>query len=99
MSVRGPLDQMVQDLSTYYEATYIPPAQAYDGKFRAIGVKPLRAGLSIQAKTGYFSVPPGGAAGMRAFEAPLIKTLGQPQLPSDIKFSASILRSRFLSPG
>jgi VWFA-related protein len=99
MNVRGPLEQMVQDLSTYYEATYIPPTQAYDGKFRAIGVKPLRAGLSVQAKTGYFSVPPGGAAGIRAFEAPLIKTLGQPQLPSDIRFNASILRFGNLPDG
>lgn len=99
VNVRGPLEQMVQDMSTYYEATYTPPAQAYDGKFRTIGVKPLRTGLNIQAKTGYFSVPPGGAAGLRAFESPLMKTLNEPQLPSDFKFNASILRFGNLPDG
>ena len=42
LSVRGPLQQLVQDMSTYYEATYTPPAQEYDGKFRTIAVKPLK---------------------------------------------------------
>jgi VWFA-related protein len=99
LSVRGPLQQMVQDLSTYYEASYIPPAQEYDGKFRTIVVKPLRAGLKIQAKTGYFAVPPGAAAGIRAFETPLLKALSQPQLPADFKFGASILRFGNLPDG
>ncbi len=99
LSVRGPLQQMVQDLSTYYEASYIPPPQEYDGKFRAIDVKPLRAGLRIQAKTGYFAIPPGATAGIRAFETPLLKALSQPQLPSDFKFDASILRFGNLPDG
>jgi VWFA-related protein len=92
ISVKGPLQQMVEDLSTYYEATYVPPAQEYDGKFRSIEVKPLRAGLKVQAKTGYFSLPPGSATGIRPFEATLLKSLGEPQLPVDFDFNASILR-------
>jgi VWFA-related protein len=99
LSVRGPLQQMVQDLSTYYEASYIPPAQDYDGKFRAIDIKPLRTGLKIQSKTGYFAVPPGASAGIRAFETPLLKALDQPQLPAEFKFDASILRFGNLPDG
>jgi VWFA-related protein len=99
VSVKGPLQQMLQDLSTYYEATYIPPPQDYDGKFRTIDVKPLRAGLKIQAKTGYFSVPPGSAGGTRPFEGPLLKGLDQPQLPADFKFNASVLRFGDLPDG
>jgi VWFA-related protein len=99
VSVKGPLQQMLQDLSTYYEASYIPPPQDYDGKFRSIDVKPLRAGLKIQAKTGYFSVPPGSAGGTRPFEGPLLKGLDQPQLPSDFKFNASVLRFGDLPDG
>ena len=89
--MKGPLQQMVEDLSTFYEASYIPPAQDYDGKFRSIDVKPLRVGLNVQAKTGYFSLPP-GSGGIRPFEAPLLKSLGETQLPADFKFNASILR-------
>jgi VWFA-related protein len=92
VSVKGALQQMVEDLSTYYEASYVPPVQEYDGKFRTIDVKPLRVGLSVQAKTGYFALPPGSASGIRPFEAPLLKGLDLPQLPSDFKFNASILR-------
>ena len=99
VSVKGPLEQMVQDMTTYYEASYIPPAQAYDGKFRAIDVKPLRAGLKVQSKSGYFSLPPGTASGTRPFEAPLLKALGEPQLPSDFKFNASVLRFGDLPDG
>jgi len=99
VSVKGPLQQLVQDMTTYYQATYIPPAQDYDGKFRAIGVKPLRAGLNIQAKTGYFALPPGSAGGIRPFEMPLLKSLDQSQLPSDFKFNASILRFGNLPDG
>jgi hypothetical protein len=99
LNVRGPLQQMVKDLSTYYEASYIPPAQDYDGKFRAIDIKPLRTGLKIQSKTGYFAVPPGASAGIRAFETPLLKALDQPQLPAEFKFDASILRFGNLPDG
>jgi hypothetical protein len=75
--VKGPLQQMVEDLSTYYEASYVPPQQEYDGKFRTIDVKPLRVGLKVQAKTGYFSLPPGSATGIRPFEASLLKRLAE----------------------
>jgi VWFA-related protein len=99
ISVKGPLQQMVQDLSTYYEASYAPPTHEYDGKFRAIDVKPLRVGLRVQAKTGYFALPPGSASGIRPFEAPLMKSLGEGQLPSDFKFIASVLRFGDLPDG
>jgi VWFA-related protein len=99
VSVKGPLEQMAQDLSTYYEASYIPPPRDYDGKFRAIEVKPLRAGLKVQAKTGYFALPPGSASGIRPFEAPLLKSLEQAQLPADFKFNASIVRFGNLPDG
>ena len=99
VSVKGPLQQMVEDLSTYYEASYVPPAQDYDGKFRSIDVKPLRVGLKVQAKTGYFSLPPGSAGGIRPFEATLLKSLGETQLPTDFKFNATILRFGSLPDG
>jgi len=99
LNVKGALNQMAQDMSTYYEASYIPPPQDYDGKFRSIAIKPLQAGLSVQAKTGYFSLPPGSATGIRPFEGPLLKGLEQAQLPSDFKFDASVLRFGNLPDG
>jgi VWFA-related protein len=98
-SVKKPLVQMFQDMTTYYQASYVPPVQDYDGSFREIAVKPLRVGLTVRSKSGYFSLPSGGADGIRPFEAPLLKILSDPQLPSDLNFHASILRLGDLPDG
>jgi VWFA-related protein len=98
-NTRKPLEQMAQDLTTYYQASYIPPFKEYDGKFRTIAVKPLRASLDIQTRTGYFALAPGAEAGIRPFEAPLLKALAAPELPSEINFHATVLRFGDLPDG
>jgi len=87
-----PLAQMAEDLASYYEATYVPPFKEYDGKFRTISVKPLRAGLNIQTKTGYFALAGGANADIQPFEGPLQKALGGATLPRDLAFHAAVLR-------
>jgi VWFA-related protein len=98
-STKKPLEQLVQDLTTYYQASYVPPIQEYDGKFRTIAVKPLRAGLTIQTKTGYFALAPGADGGIQPFEAPLLKTIALAKLPTDVKFHAAVLRFGDLPDG
>ena len=98
-STRKPLELMAQDLMTYYQASYVPPFKEYDGKFRTIAVKPLRASLDIQTRTGYFALAPGAEAGIRPFEAPLLKALASPELPSEIEFHAAVLRFGDLPDG
>jgi VWFA-related protein len=90
-NLKKPFRQAVADLSTYYEASYVPPKREYDGKFHTVAVKPLRHGLKLQAHAaGYFAVPP--AAGMRPYELSLMKIFSTPQLPADVRFRASVLR-------
>lgn len=91
-NIKKPLQQMVEDLSTYYQATYVPPIKEYDGSFRTIAVKPLRANLRIQSKSGYYAVAPGSEGGTRPFEVPLLKILGDSQLPADFPFKAAVLK-------
>ena len=91
-STTKPLAQMAEDLASYYEATYVPPFKEYDGKFRTISVKPLRPGLNIQTKTGYFALAAGSNADIQPFEGPLQKALGDATLPRDLKFDAAVLR-------
>jgi VWFA-related protein len=93
------LAQMHQDLTTYYQLTYAAPVQDYDGKYRAISVRPLRAGLSIRHKEGYFSVPQGDEGVIQPFEAPLLKMLEEPQLPAELKFNAGVLQLGELPDG
>lgn len=87
------LDQILQDMTTYYVATYDPQIKEYDGKFRPVTVKPLRVGLKIRTQSGYSAVPPhsGADAKPQPFEMPLLKILTQTPLPADVPFHAALL--------
>jgi VWFA-related protein len=98
-SLKKTLQQMIEDMTTYYEASYVPPIQEYDGKFRPVAVRPLRKGLKIQSRAGYFAVPSGNTSGPRPFEMPLMKILGAAQLPNDLKFRSGVLRLGDLPDG
>ncbi len=98
-SLKKPLKRLVEDMTTYYEATYVPPAGELDGHFRPVAIRTLRKGLTIRSRTGYFALPPSAGSGIRPFEAPLLKILADPQLPSDVAFHAGVLRLGNLPDG
>lgn len=87
------LEQLVEDMTTYYEASYLPQIKEYDGRFRPVVVKPLRAGLKIRTQTGYLALPPRAEDGSRPqpFELPLLKLLKQVALPAELPFRAAVL--------
>ncbi len=91
--VQKSLDQVLQDMTTYYVATYNPQIKEYDGKFRPVTVKPLRAGLKIRTQSGYLALPPqyGAESRPQPFEIPLLNILAKPTLPADLPFRAAIL--------
>jgi VWFA-related protein len=96
-NLKKPFRQAVADLTTYYQASYLPSGLVYDGKFHQISVKTLRRGLKVQARAGYFAVPP--AAGLRAFEVPMMKVLAEKQLPTDVSFRSAVLQLGNLATG
>ena len=55
-SFAPPVKEMVNDLTTYYEASYVPGV-VNDGTFHAVAVKPVRAGLKIRTRSGYLATP------------------------------------------
>jgi VWFA-related protein len=83
--------QMVADMTSGYEASYASPVTDFNGKFRPIAVKSHRSGLKIHSRAGYYALPPDPGTSVRPFEAPLLKILGESQLPADLKFRAAIL--------
>ena len=91
---KKPMRQMIADLSTYYVLSYTPHIQRYDGQFHNVSVKTARSGLKIHTGAGYYAVPPSEESGLLGFEAPLLKLLEKPELPTDVK-----LRSRVLQLG
>lgn len=99
-NLKKPLDQLHDDLTTYYEAAYTPAIKNYDGQFRPIAIQPLRKDLVVRTRSGYFAIPPGSGSGIRPFEVPLLTILGNPAaLPNAIAFHASVLRLGELPDG
>ncbi|MGB6973153.1 MAG: VWA domain-containing protein [Terracidiphilus sp.] len=98
-SVNKPIEQMLGDMTTYYEATYVPPIKSYDGKFRTIDVAALNKRLTINTRSGYFALPPNADNSVQPFEEPLLKTLAAPQLPSALNFHARVIRFGDLPDG
>ena len=98
-NMNKPLHQLVEDITSFYVASYTPPITEYDGSFRAIAVKPLRKDISIRSRSGYFALPPSDASGMRPFEMPLLNILKQPQPPADFTFTSRIVQLGSLPGG
>ncbi len=65
---------MASDLRLYYEVSYAPARTEYDGKFRKIEVKLARKGVTVQSRSGYFALPPGGST-LFPYEVPLLRAL------------------------
>jgi VWFA-related protein len=96
---RKPVRKMIDEMTTYYEASYVPPNKDYDGQFRPVGIKPLRAGIKVRSRAGYFALPPDSGSGIRPFETPLLKLLAEKQLPSEVKLRFGILQLGELTGG
>ena len=98
-NTRKPIERMAQDLTTYYQATYVPPFKDYDGKFRKVEVNSIRAGVTVKTRAGYLALPPNMETAVHSFELPLLKVLAAPELPAALKFRADVLRFGDLPDG
>jgi VWFA-related protein len=73
--MRASLTRTVGDLAGYYEIAYSPTNREYDGHFRRISVKVTRPNVTVQARSGYFAVPPGETSVSFPYELDLLKVL------------------------
>lgn len=90
--------QLVADMETYYEGSFVPAAKEY-GKFRSIKVKSLRRGLKIRSRSGYMALPPDTDIAVQPFESQLLNALAQPVLPQDFHFDSRVLQLGDLGDG
>ena len=87
--LRVPLRHVNEEISSYYEVSFNPGIQNYDGSFRKLAVNANRKDLVIHARNGYFALPPEArATGMQPFEVPLLQILSDGKLSDDVKFRA-----------
>ncbi len=90
--LRVPLRHVNEEISSYYEVSFNPGIQNYDGSFRKIAVNANRKDLVIHARNGYFALPPEArAAGLQSFEVPLLKILSDGTNSEAVKFRAGVI--------
>jgi VWFA-related protein len=90
--VRKGIEKAIGDLRGYYELAYEPTRKEYDGRFRRIALRVSRPGVTVQARSGYFAVPPDEGAANFAYEVELLRTLRAVPAPEDIPIRTSAFR-------
>jgi VWFA-related protein len=95
--LKTPLRRLNEDIETYYEISYAPQIQKYDGSFRKVLVKSARADLRIQSRAGYFALPPsmvGNGKVIAGYEVPLLKSFESGTLPKSFAYHANGMHFR-----
>jgi VWFA-related protein len=92
-NLKKPVERLVADLSSYYELTYDPRIEIYDGRYHPVAVKTQRTGVLLRATSGYFALPHGEeAAAPELLEASLASALKSATPPADIAFRSAALQ-------
>ena len=86
------VEKIVADIGDYYRLTYTPPPSPFDGRFRAIEVRVSRKDARVQARSGYFALPPGESSALFPYEVPLLGALTVETPPTDFDLRAAALR-------
>jgi VWFA-related protein len=91
--LRAPLRLVLDEVRTYYEASYAPHIAVYDGKFRRISVRVDRPNVVVHTRSGYFALPPTKPGQqLFAYEMPLLNALNAASAPLDVGFQAAAER-------
>ena len=89
---RTPMKRVISELTTYYEASYVPSAKEFDGKFRTILVKAVRPDIVIQSRNGYFALPPmESSTPLLPYELPMLAALSSKPVPRDFEYRQQVL--------
>ncbi|MGA2272599.1 MAG: VWA domain-containing protein [Bryobacteraceae bacterium] len=98
--LRTPLRKVNEEIASYYELTYDPHIDNYDGSFHKLKLDSDRKNVVLQARNGYFALPPEArAAGLEAFELPLLKAISDGRVSQDVEFRAGAFLEQPRSEG
>jgi VWFA-related protein len=98
--LRTPLRHVNEEIASYYEVTYNPHIANYDGSFHKLKLESDRKNVVLQARNGYFALPPEArAAGIETFELPLLKAISNAQVSHDVEFRAGAFLEQPRSDG
>ena len=92
-------EKIASDIAGYYQLSYVPPPSPFDGRFRRIEVRVNRRDVVVQARSGYFALPPGESNAVFPYEVPLLGALSVADAPRDFELRAAALRFGALAGG
>jgi len=91
--LNAPLRTVMNEVQSYYEATYDPHIKVFDGKFRHISVRVDRPGVIVHTRSGYFALPRlVSGQQVHAYEVPLLKAMSATTSLDDVPFKAAAER-------
>jgi VWFA-related protein len=89
------LAKIMIDAETRFELTYSPAWETYDGRFHKIEVRAARAGVTVEARSGYYAVPaPADGSATSPEEMAGLRALNTTPLPHQFDYRAQALRFR-----
>ncbi len=97
---KNPVRRISEEIQTYYEISYDPQIEKYDGSLRTISVKTDDTNYRVQARSSYFALPPDLASNGQVvlpYEVPLLKALDQKPLTKDFAFKSAGMHFRSIA--
>jgi VWFA-related protein len=89
--LRRAFTRIDEDMRFHYLLTYVPTNQAFDGRFRSIGVKVKRPSVDVFARKGYRALRAAPTLPVLDFEAPALAALDASRLPAAFPFTTTVL--------
>jgi len=84
------VQRLSEEINTYYELTYTPVIEKYDGSFRKIAVKVARPDVKVQSRSGYFALPYLAGQSLFSYEMPLLSALAATPAPKAVAFRTAV---------
>lgn len=90
--VAKPMERVADELGSYYELTYSPKSDKYNGQFRRIEVKVDHA--TVETRKGYFALPDLNGEPLEPFEVAALDALNSRPLPNSFPYAFEAMRFR-----
>ena len=88
--LKGPVRRVSEEINTFYEITYAPVIDVFDGHFRKIVVTVSRPDVKVQTRSGYNAMPQLQGQELLPYEVPMLRSLTTAPMPRDIGYRSSL---------
>lgn len=88
--LKGPVRKISEEINTYYEITYSPVIDVYDGHFRKIALTVSRPDVKTQTRSGYNAMPALHGQDLLPYEVPMVSALSKTPAPRAIGYRSGV---------